>query len=86
MYLPLATGYIVGSLVGGRWSDYIMNRKAKKTGGQVKPEDRMRENAWLATFTYPLALIWFGWSAKYKLHPAMLVGFTNMFFRFYVSF
>jgi MFS family permease len=29
-----------------------------------RPEDRMRENAWIAAFLYPAALIWYGWTAE----------------------
>ncbi len=47
-----------------------MAREAKKAGryddkGKLmyRPEDRMRENAWIAAFLYPAALIWYGWTA-----------------------
>ncbi|KAL9114138.1 MAG: hypothetical protein Q9227_001910 [Pyrenula ochraceoflavens] len=29
-----------------------------------RPEDRMRENAWLGSVVYPCALIWYGWTAE----------------------
>ena len=53
-YLPGSIGYIVGSLLAGRWVDKIMAREARKArrkdaSGKILyiPEDRMRENAWL---------------------------------------
>ena len=69
-YIPNSIGYVMASLYGGKWTDTIMAREAKKAGrydenGKLvyRPEDRMRENAWIAAFMYPAALIWYGWTA-----------------------
>jgi multidrug resistance protein len=69
LYIPNSMGYVVASLFGGRWMDSIMQREAKKANRYdekgrpiYRPEDRMRENAWLGAFLYPAALIWYGWS------------------------
>ena len=70
LYIPNSVGYVVASLFGGRWMDSIMQREAKKANRYdekgrpiYRPEDRMRENAWLGAFLYPAALVWYGWSA-----------------------
>ena len=70
-YVPNSIGYILASIFGGRWTDQIMAREAKRAGrydenGKLmyRPEDRMRENAWIAAFLYPAALIWYGWTAE----------------------
>ncbi|KAG8158666.1 hypothetical protein KVR01_011788 [Diaporthe batatas] len=70
MYTPSSLGYFISSLFGGRWVDSIMVREAKKAGrydarGRLVflPEDRLRENAWLAASMYPAAMLWFGWCA-----------------------
>lgn len=70
LYIPNSLGYISASLLGGRWMDYIMKREALRAKridehGKLifRPEDRMRENAWLGAFIYPVALMWYGWSA-----------------------
>jgi multidrug resistance protein len=86
LYLPNSLGYIFASLLGGRWMDNIMQREAKKANrydeqGQLiyRPEDRMRENAWLGAFLYPAALIWYGWTTQrgvYWLVPMV----ANFFF------
>jgi hypothetical protein len=74
LYLPNSLGYILASVVGGRWMDYIMKREAVRANrvreGKLvyRPEDRMRENAWLGAFMYPAALIWYGWTADYGVH------------------
>lgn len=82
-YIPSSVGYIVASVAGGRWTDQIMAREAKKAGrydekGKLvyRPEDRMRENAWIAAFLYPAALIWFGWTAEKGVHWAVPVSLT----------
>lgn len=71
LYIPNSLGYVLASVVGGRWTDYIMHREARKAGRYdpsgrliLRPEDRMRENAWIAAALYPLALIWYGWTAE----------------------
>ncbi|KAL9012538.1 MAG: hypothetical protein Q9173_002711 [Seirophora scorigena] len=53
----------------------ITAREATKAGrydehGKLvyRPEDRMRENAWIAAFLYPAALIWYGWAAEKGVH------------------
>ncbi len=71
LYLPNSVGYILASLIGGRWMDWIMKREAIKANrvderGKLvfRPEDRMRENAWLGALMYPCALIWYGWTVE----------------------
>jgi multidrug resistance protein len=71
LYIPNSLGYFIASVVGGRWLDHIMKREAIRKGRidangklMLKPEDRMRENAWIAGFVFPAALIWYGWTAE----------------------
>ncbi|CZT45247.1 related to dityrosine transporter [Rhynchosporium secalis] len=71
LYIPNSVGYILASLIGGRWTDYIMHREARAAGrydssGRLdfRPEDRMRENAWIAAVMFPGALVWYGWTAE----------------------
>ncbi|KAH8807941.1 major facilitator superfamily domain-containing protein [Xylogone sp. PMI_703] len=71
LYIPNSFGYIASSIWGGRWNDRIMAREAEAAGRYDEsgnlvylPEDRMRENAWLAAAMYPAALLWYGWTAE----------------------
>ncbi|CAI7580333.1 unnamed protein product [Penicillium crustosum] len=71
LYIPNSLGYMVTSIFGGKWMDSIMQREARKANRYdekgrlvLRPEDRMRENAWLGAFMYPAALIWYGWAAE----------------------
>jgi len=86
LYIPNSVGYFCASLFGGRWIDYIMHREARKAGrfdshGKLvfRPEDRMKENAWLAAFMYPIALIWYGWTADKGVNVAAPM-IANFFF------
>ncbi len=72
---PRLFGYAVTSVLGGRWIDHIMAREARKAerydaDGKLVylPEDRMRENIWLAASLYPAALIWYGWTVQNGVH------------------
>ncbi|KAK2034701.1 major facilitator superfamily transporter [Colletotrichum zoysiae] len=67
-YFPAGLGYFMASLLGGRWLDVIMAREARKAGRYdadgkliLLPEDRMRENIWIAATVYPASLIYYGW-------------------------
>jgi multidrug resistance protein len=71
LYIPNSLGYLLASVFGGKWTDTIMHREAIKAGrydenGKLvfRPEDRLRENAWLAAIIFPGALIWYGWTAE----------------------
>lgn len=72
LYIPNSLGYLLAAVFGGRWIDHIMRREAKKAGrygpkGKLifRPEDRMRENAWIAAVMFPCALVWYGWCADF---------------------
>ena len=85
-YIPGSVGYLAASLFGGRWTDKIMAREARKArrydekGKLVyAPADRMRENAWIAAFLYPSALIWYGWTAEKGIQWAVPVRLKTPF-------
>jgi len=83
-YIPNSLGYVAASLLGGKWTDTIMAREARKANrydeqGKLRyiPEDRMRENAWIAAFMYPAALVWYGWTAEKHTFWVVPVGFFH---------
>ena len=85
-YIPSSIGYFITSVLGGRWTDFIMAREARQAGryddkGKLLyiPEDRMRENAWIAAILYPSALIWYGWTVEKGIHWAVPLA-ANFFF------
>jgi multidrug resistance protein len=86
LYIPNSAGYLLASLFGGRWIDSIMHREARKAGryddrGKLvfRPEDRMRENAWLAAVLYPVSLVAYGWTAHFHTSIALPMV-ANFFF------
>jgi MFS family permease len=88
LYLAPSLGYISASISGGPWIDRIMAREARKAGrydadGKLVylPEDRMRENMWLAAALYPCAMVVYGWTADKGIH-FMVPSVANFFFGF----
>ncbi|KAK4246762.1 hypothetical protein C7999DRAFT_32821 [Corynascus novoguineensis] len=87
-YLAPSLGYILASTLGGRWIDYIMAREARRAqrydaDGKLiyLPEDRARENMWLAAVLYPGAMLWYGWTSEKGIH-FMVPCVANFFFGF----
>ncbi|KAK3707818.1 hypothetical protein LTR37_011820 [Vermiconidia calcicola] len=86
LYIPNSLGYFVTSIFGGRWIDWIMAREARKAGrydekGRLiyRPEDRMKENAWVGAIMFPAALIMYGWTVEFGVHLAAPMV-ANFFF------
>ncbi|KAI4625769.1 hypothetical protein J4E80_002902 [Alternaria sp. BMP 0032] len=86
LYIPNSVGYLLASLFGGKWIDSIMHREARKAGryddrGKLifRPEDRMKENAWIAAILWPSALIVYGWTAEEGIHWIVPM-ISNFFF------
>lgn len=73
-FLPLSLGLILASILGGRWSDYVMTRSAKRAGRYdrdgvptYRPEDRL-QSVWLSMILCPGALLWYGWAIQKGIH------------------
>lgn len=86
LYIPNSLGYFITSIFGGKWVDSIMAREARKAGRydekgrlQYRPEDRMKENAWLGAFMFPAALVAYGWTSQFGINVAAPLVF-NFFF------
>lgn len=77
-------GNVVGSVVGGRWSDYALRRLTARNGGVTDPE--MRLQCTLPAMPVLLAAyLIYGWTADFKTHIAgpvvglFLAGFALLF-------
>ncbi|KUL89784.1 hypothetical protein ZTR_00586 [Talaromyces verruculosus] len=75
LYIPSSLGYIGGSVIGGRWMDYVMQREARKANRfdengkpRVYPEERMKENTWVGALLPVGALLWYGWMAEHGVY------------------
>ncbi|KAI9476379.1 MAG: major facilitator superfamily domain-containing protein [Benjaminiella poitrasii] len=81
-FLGAGIGNVLGSLVSGRLSDYLLKRSSQKRGGIYKAEDRLTLNAWPGGFfLIPLGVLLFGWSimARFSVWPA-IIGFSILCF------
>jgi predicted MFS family arabinose efflux permease len=68
----------VGSLTGGRWSDYVFVRWAEKHGGVLEAEGRFGLNTWVGAVMYPLGILMYGWTLEKGLF--VIVPEIGMFF------
>nr|QFR37128.1 MFS transporter [Cyberlindnera americana] len=63
MYITLLVGYMLGTLVTQRTSDYIYERLAQKNGGVSKPEYRIPV-LFISGITLSVGLFWYGWGSE----------------------
>lgn len=64
-YLPPGFGYLVGSLFGGRWADYVVKKNIKNKGRRI-PEDRIKATLIPLGIVYPVTILIYGWSLETK--------------------
>ncbi|GEQ72655.1 hypothetical protein JCM33374_g6342 [Metschnikowia sp. JCM 33374] len=68
MYIPNSITYIIASIYGGRWNDWLIKRSARLNNGELRPEARLSWNIVLAASLYPPACMIFGWCLEKKQH------------------
>ncbi|SCV01548.1 LANO_0F12332g1_1 [Lachancea nothofagi CBS 11611] len=62
-YLAPGIGYLLGSFMGGKLSDYQVKKSIKQRGRRV-PEDRLRMTLLFFGFLSPASVIAYGWSIQ----------------------
>ncbi|CED82859.1 Synaptic vesicle transporter SVOP and related transporters (major facilitator superfamily) [Phaffia rhodozyma] len=67
-------GNIIGSVAGGRYSDYVLARLMKKNGGVREPEMRLK-SVFVAMPIMVLSFLGYGWTANEKTNVAGPVVF-----------
>lgn len=77
-YIPNSIGYVISSLLSGRYSDHVVRREKAKLG-YFNAESRFAAHFVLAMAIYPCSLLMFGWTAQYKLHWIVPLV-ANLFF------
>lgn len=83
MYIPNSVTYLMASVFGGKWNDWLIKRLAKRHG-ELRPESRLSWNVITAVALYPPACLIFGWCLKYGEHwvtpliGTALFGFSSM--------
>lgn len=61
-YLAPGAGYILGTLGGGRWADYIVKKWIRRRGGARVYEDRLRSCLVFLGAIIPGSMLVYGWS------------------------
>lgn len=62
-YLAPGIGYILGTLLGGRWADYTVKRWIlRRAGGERIAEDRLRSCVGFVGGVLPASMLIYGWS------------------------
>ncbi|KAH3666300.1 hypothetical protein OGAPHI_004489 [Ogataea philodendri] len=83
VYIPNSVTYIIASIWGGRFTDYLLEKKRQKYG-VLAPEARFGINMYVAAAIFPCALLIIGWCLDKKEHwvtplvGTALFGFAQM--------
>ncbi|RIA97894.1 major facilitator superfamily domain-containing protein [Glomus cerebriforme] len=83
-YLAPGIGYLIGSVVGGRYSDYVLAKYESKHSGYSYPEVRLN-SIWLGSILIPISYCAFGWTLQFKINliypiiSMFLGGFGTLF-------
>lgn len=64
-YIGTGVGLVLGLITAGMLSDKQMKRRAMN--GSMEPENRLPPVI-VGSILFPTGLLWYGWSAKYKVH------------------
>ncbi|KAJ3517695.1 hypothetical protein NM208_g14668 [Fusarium decemcellulare] len=66
-YIAPGTGFIVGSVLGGRMSDHAVKRYLTKRDGMRLPKDRLNSGLIHLLAVLPVSLLLYGWGLEKKL-------------------
>ena len=66
LYIPNSVTYLLVSIYGGRWNDWLIKRSARLHNGELRPESRLSWNIVLAAVIFPPACMIFGWCLDKK--------------------
>ncbi|BGP02946.1 Vacuolar DHA amino acid exporter [Rhodotorula toruloides ATCC 204091] len=67
--LAFGIGNVVGSVGGGRYSDYVLRKMKERNGGKGEPEMRIKSTYPALAFLPPL-FVAYAWTVYYKVHIA----------------
>ncbi len=75
-YLAPGCGYLVGTLIGGRYADHVVKSWIVKRGGVRQPEDRLRSSLWSMGIVIPACLLIYGWGVEKEVGGIPLAVIT----------
>lgn len=65
-YLAPGGGFLIGSMLGGKWSDITMIKRTKKRGERL-PQDRLHSGMLAFFFIMPAASLIYGWCLDFNV-------------------
>ncbi|CAG8591926.1 6274_t:CDS:2, partial [Ambispora gerdemannii] len=77
---PNCVGYLIGSVVGGRYSDYVLLKEKERNEGKYEPEFRLR-SVWFGAIIFSASTIVFGWLVEFKsslIWPLLAMFFVGL--------
>ncbi|CAG8672347.1 10143_t:CDS:2, partial [Gigaspora rosea] len=79
LFLAPAVGYAIGSLVGGKYSDFVL-QSARKKGESVYPEMRIK-SAIIGVIIIPSSYLAYGWLLEhdFNIYLLMILWFLGAF-------
>ncbi|CAI2189299.1 367_t:CDS:2, partial [Funneliformis geosporum] len=69
VFLAPGGGYMIGSLLGGKWSDFVLAKAKRKNNNISYPEMRIH-SVWFGAFLLTLSYTTYGWFVQANLHIA----------------
>ncbi|RIB11637.1 major facilitator superfamily domain-containing protein [Gigaspora rosea] len=74
LFIPSGIGLMVGSFIGGKYSDLVIKLKKSKQNddGSIQPEVRIN-SIWIATIIAPAVYILYGWLFEREIHIAVFL-------------
>ncbi|KIW00319.1 uncharacterized protein PV09_08206 [Verruconis gallopava] len=81
-FLSPATGLLLGTLIGGRFSDRTVRKWIQRRNGLRLPQDRLRSGFPSWFILIPIAYLMFGWGVQYQIGglawPIVTAFFTSV--------
>ncbi|CAG8593874.1 9250_t:CDS:2, partial [Ambispora leptoticha] len=74
---PNCIGYLIGSIFGGRYSDYILLKGKKCHDGKYIPEFRL-QSVWFGAIIFSFSTLTFGWLVEFR--SPLIWPLVTMFF------
>ncbi|CAG8505488.1 11224_t:CDS:2 [Diversispora eburnea] len=77
VFLAPSAGYMIGSFIGGKYSDIVLSKCKALNGGVSYPEMRLN-SSWLGVIGVPISFLAYGWFIQWRLN--IILPLITMFF------
>jgi predicted MFS family arabinose efflux permease len=78
IFLVPGIGFMIGSIIGGKYSDYIVSKSTTDEEKEIYPEVRLK-SVWFACILVPIAFLAYGWFLEMnsKIFWSLISVFTG---------